>query len=296
MKPIKRILFATDFSDASRNALAHAVRLSRDAGAELHLLHVVVTVRPSIVPRDLDNREYINPPPADLAQKRLDEVAIEAGVNVIRVIEHADTAAPTVLAYAEKHDIDLIVVGRSGQTGLARLYLGSETQKLVRQATGPVLVVGPSPEHAPREEGFKRILAPVDLSASSRAAAIEASALARHHAAKLLVLHVLEQTPLPRYYPAAIDRIRRGHAVEALDNFLGELRLNPTPEALVEMGPATLIISEVAANQGADLIVMSTGGLGTWARFMVGSVTERILRDAPCPVWVERAVAEPSSD
>lgn len=145
---LRRILFPTDFSDASKEAEAYAVALADRFGAELHLLHVVSQVMPYtdasstwVMP---DNETQVQ---LEMAEKRLlERVPSSEHSEETRVVRTTVVgfAVDQILAYATKNEIDLIVVGTHGHSWLAHALIGSVAEKLVRMATCPVLTVHPT--------------------------------------------------------------------------------------------------------------------------------------------------------
>jgi nucleotide-binding universal stress UspA family protein len=135
----------------------------------------------------------------------------------------------------------------------------------------------------------KRILSPVDFSARSEHAVRYAAALARRFEAELILVHVLEPLSLD-YSMVDPDRSlfenviekRQQRARAQLDAFVpeasGALRI-------LEEGDAADQILSTASRQDADLIVMPTQGHSRIRRFIVGSVTAKVLHDSPIPVW-----------
>jgi nucleotide-binding universal stress UspA family protein len=137
---------------------------------------------------------------------------------------------------------------------------------------------------------IRTILHPTDFSAASRHAFELACSLARDHGARLVVLHVLER-PLtvpsgvmsPPPPPPEELAERREEARQQL------LRVRPDDEAirvehrLEEGDPATAAL-QVAQEKACDLIVMGTHGRAGFARLLLGSVAEKVLRGATCPV------------
>lgn len=143
---LKRILFPTDFSEPAKEAQLYAMALADRFGAELHLLHVVPIVIPfpdAASPYVLPEKEMaiqvesakqhlINAVDPDWARSH---VVVQTAVMGLAVDE--------ILSYTKDNEIDLIVVGTHGHTGLTRLLIGSVAEKLVRVATCPVLTVHP---------------------------------------------------------------------------------------------------------------------------------------------------------
>ena len=127
---------------------------------------------------------------------------------------------------------------------------------------------------------FKQILFPVDFSQQSIGAAHYVEALTGRFDAHLTVLHVIEP---PNYNDTLMDRVaQRKHR---MDEFLAkELAYFKVERVVADGDPATNIL-KVAAAKHADVIMMPTHGHGAFRRFLLGSVTAKVLHDADCPVW-----------
>ena len=155
MGAIHTILVPTDFSPASAHALRYARELADAFGASLHVLHVVEN---PFAPGAF--MEMYTPPPGDYlvmleteAGKHLDSVLTEeekvrySAVLALRI----GTPAQQILEYLQEHGaIDLVVMATTGRGGVARLMLGSVTDRLVRSAPCPVLTIHPHDPEQPR--------------------------------------------------------------------------------------------------------------------------------------------------
>ena len=134
------ILVPTDGSDASELAIEHAIDMARTYDARLHALYVVDTGAYSTLDAGaemlLDSLEE----EGEAAVNRVEERADDAGVSASTEVT-AGTPHRAILDYAEDHDVDLIVMGTHGRTGLDRYLLGSVTERVVRTADVPVLTV-----------------------------------------------------------------------------------------------------------------------------------------------------------
>ena len=148
---------------------------------------------------------------------------------------------------------------------------------------------------------LSQILVPVDFSERSSGAARYAEALHSLFGSRITLLHVL---PPPHYEFGAMEvggsvleelfRNRAAQARRDLDSFLAaELPASMADRVLVEGDPATKIVSE-AHERGAGLIVLPTHGYGPFRRFILGSVTAKVLHDADCPVWTGVHLEAPS--
>ena len=153
---------------------------------------------------------------------------------------------------------------------------------------------------------IQRILAPVDFSERSPAAARHAAALAHRFDSQLVLLHVIPSPPLELAgFEGGFYTARLGPpGEEALEHFtarLERLAEQASPgrpvEKVVREGDPAREIEEVAKETGAGLIVMPTHGYGPFRRFILGSVTAKVLHDLECPVLTGAHVAEiPTGD
>jgi len=133
---VQKILFPTDFSSASEAALDQAISLARDANAKLLLLHVA---EPLPAYGDVPYYAAAEPDVPEL-ERRLHAVPVDERVRVERRVV-VGFPAEQILAQAAKDEVDMIVMGTHGRTGLMRLLMGSIAEHVVRGATCPVLAV-----------------------------------------------------------------------------------------------------------------------------------------------------------
>jgi nucleotide-binding universal stress UspA family protein len=150
MFDLHRILVPTDFSKFSQHALMYAAAFAEKFGAELYLLHVVqdlalfipdmVTVSPPLAP-SVDQLTAA----AGTAFDRLLKENPLPGITVHREVRQG-TPFYEIIRYAREIDVDLIIMGTHGHSGLAHVLLGSVSEKVVRKAPCPVLTVR-HPEH-----------------------------------------------------------------------------------------------------------------------------------------------------
>jgi nucleotide-binding universal stress UspA family protein len=151
---LTRILVPTDFSAPADAALTYAKSLATTLGASLHLVHVftdpyaVAAYAPEVyAPVPSEVRERAIEDALDRLAARLDDTR-EPQFKGSRTLLTGITANQ-IVALAEKHDIDLIVMGTHGRRGVAHLLMGSVAEHVVRIATCPVLTVRASQATAP---------------------------------------------------------------------------------------------------------------------------------------------------
>jgi nucleotide-binding universal stress UspA family protein len=144
----KRILIATDGSELSQKAVDSGIALAALTGGQIVALQVVPRYPVSYFEggASVPNAEIarIEKQWADSAQATVDAVKASAaakGVTATAVTVHSDLIAESIIAAAQKHDCDLIVMASHGRRGLTRMLLGSETTHVLTHSHVPVLVL-----------------------------------------------------------------------------------------------------------------------------------------------------------
>ena len=294
MLKIERILVPFDFSEASEAALAPAAKVAKIFGASLHLFHAIVLhdFRPLEGDQGFPDLTEIEDAMAERAIELFDGLVTklsDSDILVEKVERRGTAAAPLILEYAAQEEIDLIVMSTHGRRGLRRFLLGSVAEEVVQHGRCPVLTVQPSQDlRSVGEEAL--VLAPIDFSERSRQAAQEAADLARKLGAELKLVHVVLRPTHPASYDAFIELAPDSEqlaemARPQLDEIAASLRTEGLEvEADVAIGTPADTIVAVAKSSGADLIVMASQGLTGLAHLLLGSVSERVVRQAPCPV------------
>ena len=145
MKRIRRIVYATDFSSASRRAFSTAIGLAKSANARLTLIHVMATPIP-MVPElyfDAGLFERVEQQTREWSTRRLKKLADNAtkqGARVTSQLREGDAAQQIVRA-AKSARADLVVMGTHGRAAIPRFFLGSGADRVVRTASCPVMTV-----------------------------------------------------------------------------------------------------------------------------------------------------------
>lgn len=265
---LNRVLVATDGSDYSAGAIRTGVALAKARGA--HLIGLSIA---------LYNPEYstLVPNLGEEAEKRaqqaLQSFIADAGEGAQAVTLEANDPYQGILTGAREHQADIIVIGRRGKRGLARMMVGDATARVVGSAECAVLV-------APRAARLweKQLLLATDGSSCSEAAAGAAGHLAK--AANLPVEVVSVVT-------ASQNAARRQEAQEAVTATVARLQsMGVTAAGQVLEGRPDEAIVKAAEDVGADLIVMGSHGRTGLKKVLLGSVVERVIGQTPCPVMV----------
>lgn len=300
MVEFRNILCPIDLSDASIRPLAYAAAFARWYDARLTVLHVVPTFDPMQVRSGAleDPVRIVYPMPREeiLGDLRRALDAAGAGAADVTLAAEAGDPVQTIVDHAVRTAADLLVMGTHGRSGFDRLLLGSVTEKVLRKAPCPILTVPPhAPPSAPEEVVFKRILCPMDFSASALQAFGFAVDLARQGNGSVTVLHVIEwlAEEEPRAHAHFNVPEYRQHLVadahERLQALLAkEPRTRCETEDVVVIGRAHREILAMAAAREADLVVMGAQGRSGMALALFGSTTQQVVRAATCPVLTVR--------
>jgi nucleotide-binding universal stress UspA family protein len=210
----------------------------------------------------------------------------------------AGNAVKEILATTKELQADLLVLATHGQGGSKHLMLGSTTDKLIRHAPCPVLVVrettrGPVKTAA---EGIvlEKILVPVDFSECSREGARYASVFATAVGADLLLMHIVEPSHewacraiAPR--PDCAQRFEKTllEAEEKINRIVNFLPLiGISAETAIEVGKPLRDLVKESEQRDIDMIITSTHGYSALRHALLGSVAEGLAREAKCPVLI----------
>jgi nucleotide-binding universal stress UspA family protein len=287
---LNNVLFATDFSACSNTALPYALAIGHRYGARLYGAHVVTPdsylyFAPEAWPAHFQEEEQLQKEALARLEEQLRGVPHQALCGVGDVWD-------VLGRIIREQDIDLLVVGSHGRTGLGKLFIGSVAETIFRRADCPVLSVGPNVSSKPGGGvRFQHILFATDFSEDSLAALPYAVSLAEEDQAQLTLLHVVEESEAGI---ADVDAVK-AHLMHRLQELVPS---DAEPwchvECLLEFGrqfarPTDRIL-EIAGDQAADLIVLGVrpvrGKLGLVTH--LASTTAQILAQAVCPVLTVR--------
>jgi len=280
-RAIKNVLWATDFSEESKEALAYADLFAKTFKAKLTALHVVPDFAPALY-------EMWPEAQAEMAGKieatkvsgkaQLDHLCATQGVCPSQAVVIEGSPAKVILRTAKKENADLIVVGRKGISGHEYNLIGSVTHQVLRGARVPVLVTkGTDAKVAP----VRKILVPTDFSSAEDVERDYAWKLAKSFGASLTFLYVLELFGhdfrlTDEMFAAAMKKLE---ARKKREHKAVEMTEEVTKAVHGYEG-----IIDAADTKGFDLIVMSTT-VRKLTRFFLGSTTEKVIAHSRKPVF-----------
>jgi nucleotide-binding universal stress UspA family protein len=286
-----RILVPADGSEAAAAASEMAIRLAGAFDADLHAVFVEETER---WPFTFDEQQAAEMrEEGEEAISSVADRAAEAGIEATTaVLEGDDPVHRTLLAYADEHGIDCLVMGTRGRTGIDRLLIGSVTEKLLRESTLPVVTV-----HEETTVGwpFEEILVPVDGSATAHAALSAAIELAKQTDATVHLVHVVDTGVVTGDVDGGLVLEALEEAGEqSLDIAVDRVEQSPvtTVESVILSGSPSHVICDYADEHGVDAIVMGTHGRTGVERALLGSVAEGVIRRSELPVFTTKAARE----
>lgn len=266
-----------------------AVRLSSELGAEVVLLHAWQL---PMMPSGFAFAPAVVADVVQAAREDLEAELSDASAEGAAKVSAKLVSGPAwnmIVDEVVAGGFDLVVMGKHGRTGLQRFVLGSVAEKVVRHASCSVLTIPPDSEPT----AFASILVPIDFSASSRDAMESAAGLVERGGQGITLLHVIE-LPVNYHGEPKIEGLmemldKRG--TELLDQWAAELRAKGavTVTARSRIGrPASEVLAVLEELPGFDLVITGSQGRTGLTRALLGSVAEKIVRHAPCPVLVAR--------
>ena len=277
---LRNVLVATDFSRSSAQAMRYAIDLADRYRAKLHLFHWVdssaydflgtAALRHTIEAaweqlRELDMDLFVK----GRLRGIKDKLHVEPG-NLDEVLSRV----------VRREEIDVIVIGTHGRIGLGKMILGSVAERIFRQASCPVLTVGPKVRR-PLGRRPGSILFPTDFSAQSSAAEPLAFSLAHTTHARLLLLHVLEQQA-----DGALHESRRVNwANQQLKFLVRHQPRNPIKtDLIVKIGLPVDAILRVAREKQVSLVVLGVRAPYNVSDRLTWTTAYEIVRQCQQPV------------
>jgi nucleotide-binding universal stress UspA family protein len=292
------IMVPVDGSPFSREAVFQGLRMAKATGAQLRLVRVgwVPAIISGADQVALDNVAWEKGRDDMLAQlyHLAAECRASADVDVTATLEDGPIA-DALRGHALRHGVDLIVMATHGRRGLARIWLGSVADRLIRETGIPVLVVRPPSLATELASGFcfKRIIVPLDgspLAERSLEAAIDLAEFEQATVTLLRVVKTDDHVPPGELYSS------RGAAsatdVEDAEQYLARWKFAlagrnvPIEWEVVIATDIPSAILRLAEQNNADLIALATHGRGGIARALIGSVADRLVSEGMLSILV----------
>lgn len=296
-----KVLVPLDGSDLAERSLDPALLIARRSGGGVILLNVPV-YRTILAPGTAglgqvlpdDSLDLVNRDQTQAYLERIKEARQEPELAVQTVMMEGDVAG-NIVDLAANEGVDLITMTTHGYSGFTRWMMGSITERVLRHAPCPVLVI--------RCAGLPAHVAiTLDGSLLAEQALEPGLELARLFDARVTLFRVEDDSELGRIEKGMLDMARPGLSREIaqetgtlhyLENIAGAHRSRALAiETAVAEGPPARAILEFIEENQVDLLVMATHGRSGIRRWVYGSVTEKCLHNTACAMLVVRPPAE----
>jgi len=293
MLEVKLILCPIDFSEFSVRAYRYALSLAEHYRAQVVAQHIVEIWRyPSVgFVASAQLYDEFCQSLRESGKQQLQEFVKNHTHDEIQpeLVVHLGMAPDSILSFAQVRKTDVIVMGTHGQRGYDRLMLGSVTDRVMRRAPCPVLVVSQPPHDSmaageKRRHHLTRVLYCTDFSKNSEQALNYAISATAEYDAELTLLHVLEEVPSPAKSDEVIAAV-----TARLDKLIPPgRRKNLKIKTAARIGKPYQQIIQFALEAQIDMVTMGVRGRGALDLAVFGSTTYRVMQLGPCPVLAVR--------
>jgi nucleotide-binding universal stress UspA family protein len=267
----EKLLLATDSSEFSEGAIREAINFAKRCSSKLYAISVLET-HPEY--ETIGSKFYEKEKEEVLKHLELIKArAAGAGVNCDTIFHSGGETYKHIVDEAVAKNIDMIVIGRRGRKGLAKLLMGSVAAKIIGYAPCKVMVV---PRAA--KIGYQKILVATDGSNHSIAAVAETISIAKRCGSSVIALSAGTTDDELKVAKLNTDNVLEMAGKEGIH-----------AEAVTPRGRSYETIVETAAGRGVDLIVMGAYGKTGLKKILMGSSTERVIGLAGCAVMVVTA-------
>ncbi len=286
---LERIAVGTDFSEDSERAVAQALAIAEASGAEVHIVHMVGPLEPPprpVGPHDR-YRERIEQE-LERAKQELDKLGARYANAAARIHHYAGDGEPDfgLVETASEIGAELVIVGSHGRTGYKRVLMGSVSERVVRLAKTDVMIARRRPSGT-----FKKILVPVDFSDASERA-LRAAVELVEAPGEVHVVHFWRPPGYEWRQRTESDAAakQRKDAEARGEELVSRYRRDGVTVTYNQDKSAAVpgIMTALERARDYDLVMMGSHGTRRRDRWLLGNVAERIVRHAPCSVWIVR--------
>lgn len=272
---MKKILVPCDFSKQAVNALQFALDVASESKGEVHLLNVIElpTMYDTTLMPALSFEEQLLRELEDNAEKHFKKLKEKHAKEDVAIQSYVKFGNPyrMITDYAEENKIDLIVMGTHGSSGIREVLIGSNTEKIVRSASVPVIAI----KDPINIKSIKNIVFPNTLIKNQEDLIMKIKALQNFFNA---TLHIVWINTLNNFTRDTITYQRLNEFAKRF--MLKDFTLNVFNDPYEESG-----VINFAHMIKADMIAMGTHGRKGIAHFLNGSVAEDVVNHVDCPMW-----------
>ncbi len=284
----KKIVWATDFSKESLNALSYALHFKKIFGSKIIAIHVIPEIPPHLYGELFLDESFYNTAVLrmkDSSAKKIAQIEKRRGIKFDKIYIEEGKASDKIIEIAEKENAELIFVGRKKRSFLEQIFVGSVSNRLMHHSRIPLLIV-PSRK---KEISFKKVLVPVDLEPIMEEEIKYAEIIAKAEDSEITVFHVMELFE----YEFPMEKIN-----ELLENLTKTIEKkvrrikDKSKVEIVKSIEASEAIVEYIKKHKIDLLIIATHSREGIRKFFVGSVTEKVVSRVNVPVLMIPGVKE----
>ena len=293
----RSIMVPVDGSPFSKEAVLQGLRIASQSGATLRLVRVgtssVLSGGPEAFPLQNDTLRQIQASELASLYTIAAECRAHSTVTVTASVQYGPVV-DSLIGYARRQNVDLIVMRSHSRKGLARAWFGSVADALIRESGIPVLVVKAPSLATGLESGFRynRILVPLDGSLLAEQSIEPAISLARIDRAEITLLMVVHPSARAGGDLASALGDASAKEVASAKRYLDSC-ITPALDRSLRITRKVVLSHDVpgailaaAENSEADLIAIATHGRGAITRARVGSVADKVVREASVSTMV----------
>ena len=281
----RKILVAYDGSETAKNALAVSAKLAKQDNSWIKVLAVAPLYAGDLELTCISNIKETIEGPGEKLLAEAREIANNEGVHVLTNLAQGEPFE-RISAIADDENCDLIVIGRQGISHFERDLMGSVTAHVIGHTTRNVLIV---PESFKWDGKWASILVATDGSPNSNTTYNEVLQIATYRSAKIAAISVFK-TDIDNESAAFVQTATREHEMKAINivNAFKEqaAEMDIHVETFVKLGEPHQAIADLAAELGVTAIAMTPYAKTGVQRLLMGSVTQKTIGYANCPVLV----------
>jgi len=272
---MKKILVPCDFSSQAIDAFRVALDIAKQSKGEVHLLNVIEIpiMYDTVLMPSLSFEETLFKELKATADKQFAKLKNKYAKEFKKLTTASiyGITALAILNYVEDEEIDLVVMGSKGVSGMEEALIGSNAEKIVRRSSVPVLIV----KKYYKVSSIKNIVFPSTLEQDHEDLVMKVKLLQNFFKATLNIVHI----KTPSNFKRDTDTLKR--LKEFVKRFmLKDYTINIYNDTYEESG-----VINFTHSIGADIIAMGTHGRKGLAHILSGSVTEDVVNHVDCPIW-----------
>ena len=272
---MKKILVPCDFTDSAIQAFKLAIEIAQQSKGDVSVLYVIElpVMYDTVIAPALSFEEVYLKDAKEHAESNFSKMLAKwpnEGTKPKLYVEYG-AVAPAINRFVGEKKIDLVVMGTKGATGLKEFFVGSNTEKIVRQSTVPVISV----KKEVKASSIKNIVFPNTLGEDQEELTLKVKELQNFFNAKLHIVYI--NTPA-NFKPD-------GHTIAHLKSFAKRFMLKDFTTNIYNDIDQEGGIIHFAHEIGADMIVMATHGRRGLSHLMSGSIAEDVFNHVDCPIW-----------